>query len=166
METSVPGIFVAGDGCGVMGGNAAIQQGRLAGIYAALNLGLADEATAERMAKPVRRKVRNLRKFATALSELYSMRHGIFGVAVEDTVVCRCEEITLNVIRNAIQSGADNVDDIKRRTRAGMGYCQGRMCVPSIIAIAQREKKTSPEHIGYMKARSPVKPVPISAFLE
>jgi thioredoxin reductase/bacterioferritin-associated ferredoxin len=166
METSVPRIFVAGDGCGVMGVNSAIQQGRLAGIYAARNLGLADDATAERLAEPVRRKLRSLRKFATALSELYSLRHGIYGLAAEDTVICRCEEISLNTIRNAIQSGADNTDDIKRRTRAGMGYCQGRMCVPSIMAIAQRETGSSPEHTWYMKARSPVKPIPISAFLE
>jgi NADPH-dependent 2,4-dienoyl-CoA reductase/sulfur reductase-like enzyme len=166
METSVPGIFVAGDGCGVMGVNSAIQQGRLAGIYAMRNLGLADDASAERLAEPVRRKLRTLRKFAMALGELYSLRAGIYGLAADDTVVCRCEEISLGTIRNVIRSGADNVDDIKRRTRAGMGYCQGRMCVPSIMAIAQRETGSGPEHVWYMKARSPVKPIPMSAFLE
>lgn len=166
METSVSGIFVAGDGCGVMGVNSAIEQGRLAGVYAARNLGLTDNATAERLAEPIHKKLQNLRKFATALGELYSLKAGIFGLPVDDTLVCRCEEVSLDAIRSAIESGADNIDDIKRRTRAGMGYCQGRMCVPSIMAIAKRDMGSKPEHISFMKARSPVKPISISALLE
>jgi bacterioferritin-associated ferredoxin len=166
MESSVPGIFVAGDGCGVRGVNVAVQQGKLAGIYAARNLGLTDDVTAERHAKPVRAKLRNLQKFAKALSELYSLKPGIYGNVTGETIVCRCEEVDLHAIEKAIHNSADNVDDIKRRTRAGMGYCQGRMCTPSIMAIAHREAHSNPERVGYLMARSPVKPIPITAFLE
>ena len=42
--------------------------------------------------------------------------------------VCRCEEITQEEIVAAIQAGDTTLDAIKRRTRAGMGFCQGRTC--------------------------------------
>ena len=50
-------------------------------------------------------------------------------------LVCRCEEILLEEIVAAIAAGAQTVDDIKRRTRAGMGTCQGIFCVPVIAAM-------------------------------
>ncbi len=52
-------------------------------------------------------------------------------------VVCRCEEITLGEIKRAITENprAITVDGIKRRTRAGMGRCQGGFCQPTIVKI-------------------------------
>lgn len=166
METTVRGIFVAGDGCGVAGVKVALEQGRISGIFAAHNLGLMDISTAEEMAQPIRAKSRELQDFQLALSELYSLRPGIHDLSTESTVICRCEEITLGDILKAIQCGASNLDDLKRGTRTGMGYCQGRMCLPSVISIASRELKLKPEEIGAVKARPPIKPVPMSAFLE
>jgi glycerol-3-phosphate dehydrogenase len=56
-------------------------------------------------------------------------------------VVCRCEHVTEGEIVNAIHSPvpALNVDAIKRRTRAGMGRCQGGFCGPRVGAILARE---------------------------
>lgn len=51
--------------------------------------------------------------------------------------VCRCEEITKEEILEAIRKGDRTVDAVKKRTRAGMGYCQGKGCrmhVASLIA--------------------------------
>ncbi len=52
-------------------------------------------------------------------------------------IVCRCEEITLGEIKRAITENpkATTVDGIKRRTRAGMGRCQGGFCQPTITKI-------------------------------
>src|ERR687893_667551 len=52
------------------------------------------------------------------------------------TLTCRCEEILLEEIVGALAAGAQTVDDVKRRTRAGMGACQGIYCVPVIAAMA------------------------------
>ena len=47
----------------------------------------------------------------------------------EDNIyVCRCEEVTVGDIRRAIEAGADSIRDIKLRTHAGMGVCQGMTC--------------------------------------
>ena len=56
-------------------------------------------------------------------------------------VICRCEVITEAEIIAAIKApcGARTVDGVKRRTRAGMGRCQGGFCGPRVTAILARE---------------------------
>ena len=46
----------------------------------------------------------------------------------DDIYVCRCEEVTVGDIKRAIAAGARSVRDIKVRTNAGMGVCQGMTC--------------------------------------
>jgi len=46
----------------------------------------------------------------------------------ENTIVCRCEDVTLKEVRDLIKKGIKTVDEIKRITRCGMGPCQGRTC--------------------------------------
>ncbi|UCB45649.1 MAG: (2Fe-2S)-binding protein, partial [Spirochaetota bacterium] len=46
----------------------------------------------------------------------------------DEMIICRCEEITFGEIRRAIQAGAQDVDAVKRMTRAGMGLCQSKSC--------------------------------------
>ena len=56
-------------------------------------------------------------------------------------VICRCEQITEGEIVDAIRRvpGAVSVDGVKRRTRAGMGRCQGGFCLPAVLRILHRE---------------------------
>ncbi len=77
----------------------------------------------------------------------------------DDMFVCRCEEVTVREIRQAIAEGARDVVGIKRRTRAGMGLCQGRTCEKMVQQILSQELGISPEETGTSSARPPVKPV-------
>ena len=56
-------------------------------------------------------------------------------------MVCRCESVSEGEIRAAIRKnpGAVDVDGIKRRTRAGMGRCQGGFCLPRVLKILSEE---------------------------
>jgi glycerol-3-phosphate dehydrogenase len=56
-------------------------------------------------------------------------------------IVCRCETITEGEIIDAIRApgGARDVDGVKRRTRAGMGRCQGGFCGSKVVEILARE---------------------------
>ena len=56
-------------------------------------------------------------------------------------IVCRCEGITEGEIVDAIlrNPGARDIDGVKRRTRSGMGRCQGGFCSPGVIEIIARE---------------------------
>ena len=62
-------------------------------------------------------------------------------------IVCRCEEVTEGEIRAAIRArvGARTLDGIKRRTRSGMGRCQGGFCTPRLIEILGAELGLPPE---------------------
>jgi NAD(P)H-nitrite reductase large subunit len=73
--------------------------------------------------------------------------------------VCRCEEILLEEIVAAIGAGVQTVDDIKRRTRAGMGTCQGIFCVPVIAAMVAQATSAPIDRVAGITARPPVRPV-------
>jgi D-hydroxyproline dehydrogenase subunit alpha len=77
---------------------------------------------------------------------------------------CRCEEILLEEIVAAITAGAQTVDDVKRRTRAGMGTCQGIFCVPVIAAMVAQATGVSIDRVAGITARPPVRPVLLEAL--
>lgn len=64
-------------------------------------------------------------------------------------IVCRCETVTEAEVRASIRRpvGARSIDGVKRRTRAGMGRCQGGFCMPRVLAILAEELKCSPLEI-------------------
>ncbi len=77
----------------------------------------------------------------------------------DDMFICRCEEVTVGEIRQAIAEGARDVIGIKRRTRAGMGLCQGRTCEKMVQQILSQELGIGPEETGSSSIRPPVRPV-------
>jgi len=64
-------------------------------------------------------------------------------------LVCRCESVTEAEIIDSIQrpAGARTLDAVKRRTRAGMGRCQGGFCTPRVVDILARELGISPDAV-------------------
>ncbi len=77
----------------------------------------------------------------------------------DDMLVCRCEEVTVSEIKKAIADGARDVTGVKRRTRAGMGLCQGRTCEKMVQAILRAELGETAEEISRNTSRPPVRPV-------
>ena len=75
--------------------------------------------------------------------------------------LCRCEEISLEAVRQAIAEGALTVNDVKRRTRAGMGLCQGIYCTRAIALLLHQEAGVPLEEIAPMTARPPARLIPI-----
>ncbi|MHC6178577.1 FAD-dependent oxidoreductase [Clostridium sp. JNZ X4-2] len=64
-------------------------------------------------------------------------------------IICRCETVTEGEIVDAIRRplGARSIDGVKKRTRAGMGRCQGGFCAPRVVEILARELKISPQEV-------------------
>jgi NAD(P)H-nitrite reductase large subunit len=77
----------------------------------------------------------------------------------DDVVVCRCEEITAGEIRQAIRDGACNVASVKRRTRAGMGLCQGRSCERIVLRLLCEQREISADMLCGDRVRGPLLPV-------
>ncbi|MEA2016663.1 MAG: (2Fe-2S)-binding protein [Actinomycetota bacterium] len=77
----------------------------------------------------------------------------------DNIIICRCEEVTLGEIKQAIREGALDVTGVKRRTRAGMGLCQGRTCEKLVQQIIKEELGKKAEEIRPSTFRPPVRPV-------
>lgn len=87
------------------------------------------------------------------------------GPRIADAVqVCRCEEISAARVRAAIGEGAISVNDVKRRTRAGMGLCQGIYCVRTIAALIHAEAGEPLATLVPMTARPPARVIPLAAL--
>jgi len=142
----------------------AIEEGRIAGLAASQRLGhLTTTEAGERMA-PSRERLAGLQRLREVLDRISVPRPGLYELAKEDTMVCRCEEITLGEVKAALADGATDMKEVKRMTRMGMGNCQGRMCGPAMQEIIARERGLSPDRIGYLNPRPPVRPIPLGVL--
>lgn len=120
--TSVPGVYAAGEACGIGGRDCALVEGRIAGLAA---------AGAEVPAAWQRRR-RHARAFAARLHQHFVLDSRIHALARPDTVVCRCEDVPLK----ALESHAD-ARAAKLATRCGMGPCQGRICGTALAELGR-----------------------------
>ena len=68
---------------------------------------------------------------------------GVQTVKQDDVVICRCEEVTLRELQEAIARGAATSRQLKLETRVGMGYCQGRTCRPLVEQLVPEEPDSS-----------------------
>ena len=82
----------------------------------------------------------------------------------DQTLICRCEEVGAADVAHAIQHGAMTVDDVKRRTRAGMGACQGIFCIPAVAAMVAEGTGAEINELSPMTSRPPVRPIPLGAL--
>ncbi len=163
-RTSVPTVFVAGETTGIGGHDVAIEEGAIAGLKAATDLGKVSAEDAERKLSKVRGKLKDHREFASFLNRTFSIKPGIYDLMREDTIVCRCEEATVGEIAEAAKEWGGSLRTIKQLTRAGMGPCQGRICGSLVAQIAARASgKTVPE-LGVDTPRPPIKPIPLGAL--
>jgi thioredoxin reductase/bacterioferritin-associated ferredoxin len=165
MQTDQPGVFVAGDGAGIAGVLVAKMEGTLAGLYGAAHAGIISEDKAAQTARAVRKKLAAMGKFRRAIDHMYRIYPDLYANVTDDTIICRCEGITAGEIRKAVRQGTMNLNDIKKRTRSGMGYCQGTHCLPTIAAMLAREFGARPEDIPMMTTRPPARPIPLSLLM-
>jgi len=166
MATSAPGVFVAGDGAGIDGADVAEQEGRLAGLGAALHVGRLDPAVARARAAPALRALRRFARFRQTLGRVLAPRAGLYSLVTDDTIVCRCEEVSGAEVRVAIEEGARRVAEVRAVTRAGMGLCQGRFCVPTVAGLLGRWAGMSQEAAGRLPPRLPARPVPVTVLAD
>ncbi|HET6978187.1 MAG TPA: FAD/NAD(P)-binding oxidoreductase [Pyrinomonadaceae bacterium] len=113
-QTTISNIYSAGESTGIGGLELSLVEGEIAGLAAA---GKPDEA---RTLFSIRAKQR---KFADLLNHTFALRDELKHLAAPETIVCRCEDVTLERLR--VQNSWRAA---KLQTRCGMGPCQGRIC--------------------------------------
>jgi NADPH-dependent 2,4-dienoyl-CoA reductase/sulfur reductase-like enzyme len=156
-RTPVAGVYLAGDGAGIAGAEAA----ELAGARAALALledhGLpADEALRAHLDGRLRTEAR----FRAALERAFPFPSSLAAAVADSTLLCRCEAITAGELRAAARD-APELNRGKALTRVGMGRCQGRVCGPPGAEILAAELGVAVEKVGRLRGQPPVKPIPL-----
>jgi NADPH-dependent 2,4-dienoyl-CoA reductase/sulfur reductase-like enzyme len=160
-RTDVDGIYALGDCTGLGGARAALAEGTIVGLGVAEDLGHAIGTTLLAQRGKAEGALRRHRRFQRALWDLYSAPPYSARRATAETIICRCEEVTFGQVEESLAEGMSSAGAIKRRTRLGMGRCQGRYCAPVLEALlAERLGKQRGEFTGFAP-RVPVKPVPI-----
>lgn len=160
-ETTIAGVFAVGDGARINGAEFALASGTVAGVAAAAQLGL---TTSELDLKPERRAAAKAAAFQEALWKIYQAPPTRLSQTPDDTVLCRCESLTFGRVRTEIGQGWDTLATIKRRTRMGMGRCQGRNCVPLANKVISEMTGRPLGNDAHFAPRLPVKPFPASAL--
>jgi hypothetical protein len=112
--SSVAGVFCAGELTGICGAEGALVEGQVA-AHAAVGQGACAEGLFRRRDAWGR--------FGVRLAEAFALRPELRSLADDDTVLCRCEDVTLGRVRKH-----DGWRSAKLQTRCGMGLCQGRVC--------------------------------------
>ena len=157
-QSSAADIFVAGDSAGIGGALVAEMQGRLS----ALDISMSLHAEIGPAVVTEQRQLRHALKYQLAirpfLDRLYSPAQA-FLVPPDETVVCRCEEVTAKEIRSLTAQGCSGPNQTKAFCRAGMGPCQGRQCGMTVSNLLADELKSSPSQVGYYNIRPPIKPL-------
>ncbi len=84
----------------------------------------------------------------------------------DKTIICRCEDVSLEEIRELIREGFTTLDEIKRISRCGMGSCQGRTCRSLIAAEIARATGRSIKEVEMPTFRPPTRPIKLGTILE
>lgn len=157
-QSSQERIFIAGDGAGIGGAEAAAITGVLAGLRISHLLGRLDRAALDSRARPGQAALGRLLRGRDFLDALYRPADWV-RLPEGGTLVCRCEEITAGQIVAAAQQGCAGPNQLKTYLRCGMGPCQGRQCCLAVTELMAHVQQRDPVEIGHFRLRPPVKPV-------
>jgi NADPH-dependent 2,4-dienoyl-CoA reductase/sulfur reductase-like enzyme len=165
-QTSFAGVYVAGEVGGIGGADVALEEGRVAGLAAARALGKPGANGRRRQEQQARKRLARAKGFAEVTARMMQLKPALIDLITEDTIVCRCENVTAKQVIDAIGFESDfTLRGVKIHTRAGMGFCQGRMCSHLIARLIARKTGRVLESIHPDTAQAPIKPVPLRALV-
>jgi NADPH-dependent 2,4-dienoyl-CoA reductase/sulfur reductase-like enzyme len=165
-ETSVPGVFVVGDCAGTRGGEVALMEGRLAGLSVAARLGRVSQQEAADIRSPLLTRLARISRFQSGIKNLFMPPKSFLSLLTEDTVICRCEDVTFGQLKEWVHKGIFEMSSLKSLTRIGMGRCQGRNCFGTFAAIMAQELRRTPSDLIVPRVRHPLKPIRLGDLLK
>lgn len=166
LQTSLDGVYVAGDGGGIGGAENSRLEGRIAGTAAANKLGYLSSQKAQEAYAGMRSALAQQRRFGRLLGDLFTPQPGLFNLARDETIICRCEEIKKKEILAAIDDNCDSVIWVKRVTRSGMGMCQGRSCGRQVAHLIAQKTGQDLGTLTPDTQRPPERPIPLEILVE
>lgn len=85
-------------------------------------------------------------------------------MAAPKTMLCRCEDITLDECSKAIGDGFSCFEDLKRFLGVGTGPCQGKSCVQAAMHLVAESRGIAVDDVDVMTFRPPVRPIPFATL--
>lgn len=156
MQTSVDNVFVVGDGKSIRGVDVAIVEAKIAANKILNDFNKIQKVTTYKKQLKSHMQIRDF------LNTLYLPHKNFLYPTDDDTVICRCEEVTLKQITQALEQDCKETNSIKSFTRSGMGSCQSRFCGLTLLEVISKHTNTPIEELKYLKIRSPIKPIGIA----
>lgn len=164
-RSSVPGVYLAGDGASILGADAAELSGARAALAALEDLGTA--VSAPERAAQLEHDLRAHTAFRRGLETAFAPPPRWAADAPDELIVCRCEEVTAGDLRScARETGTREMNRLKALTRIGMGRCQGRMCAPAASRLLADAAGCELREVGRLRGQAPIKPIPIAMLHE
>jgi NADPH-dependent 2,4-dienoyl-CoA reductase/sulfur reductase-like enzyme len=166
--TSLSGVYAAGEITGVGGSAVALTEGRIAAIAIAQTRGLIS-VEAQRLLVVENEKRKKQQIFANTLLEIYRVADGWTTWQKPETVLCRCEEVSVGDIRKAIaELGVSDSRSAKSLTRVGMGMCQGRVCGQAVAEFIAQEcsRKVLLKDLQGGAKRPVITPIPLGLLAD
>jgi NADPH-dependent 2,4-dienoyl-CoA reductase/sulfur reductase-like enzyme len=163
-RSSVRGLYLAGDGAGIAGADAAELAGRRAALALLDDLGIAHPRGPGMLdAASIERNLKRIAVFREGIETAFAPPAKCASQWPDDMTVCRCEEVDAGTLRRCIRDGeANEINRLKALTRVGMGRCQGRMCGEAALTLLAEETGQSLDAVGRLRSQPPVKPIPLS----
>ena len=165
-RTSLTDVFVAGDCAGIIGAESAELHGRLVaiGILSALDRMTQDES--DLSATGLIREMRGLASLRAFLDAAFLPSAQNRVPRRPDTIVCRCECVSVEKIQFALYSGCETPNDVKLATRCAMGPCQGRQCSDTLQELVAEHYGVLPNAASVLRVRTPIEPVTLNELME
>jgi len=164
LETSIENILAAGEITGVGGALKSINEGKIAGYTILRKFEKISAGEFQQTLAKLTRERKHHQQFTYYFNSLYQIPPGIIEDIPEETVVCRCEDITFGTIKKGIANGYTSPKALKSFARLSMGNCQGRTCGPVVDDILSLLTGKHPGESGPFHSRPPLKPLSIDAL--
>ena len=163
-RTSVPGVYLAGDGMKVLGADAAEIGGRLAALAVLKDFKF---RVSDDELQGLRTEQAKMDRFRRGLAQAFPWPVEQVAALPDDAIVCRCEAITAGELRRTVREmGAREANRAKALCRVGMGRCQGRYCGHAGAEVIAHAAGVPVEQVGRLRGQAPVKPLAIATYGE
>ncbi|QAY88879.1 NAD(P)/FAD-dependent oxidoreductase [Pseudomonas sp. ACM7] len=162
-RSSVAEVYLAGDGAGIMGADAAEMAGERAALALLEDIGY---LIPPQRGTQLEQALGRIDTFRQGLERAFIFPENWAADAPNDVMICRCEEVRAGDIRQVVREGHWEINRVKAHCRVGMGRCQGRMCGAAAAEIIACESQRGVSDIGRLRAQAPIKPLPFGLEVE
>ena len=157
-ETSISGLQVAGDAGAIGGAYLAQLEGKIAGIARVHSTEKMPSWGMKFTHRWLRFRVKQQHWARGLVDRLYQPAAWLTE-PTEDTIVCRCEQVSAGTITAIANTGCAGVNQLKSFTRAGMGACQGRQCGLNLGYLVAHAQQRPMSEVEPLSVRPPLSPI-------